>query len=111
MSYLRILQPYPRSTGSIGSGTLYLARIKGRPIKIRANDLVGPLSGMSYPAGHLFHVELSSANAVQREDLCSHSHQFPPHKRRRSAAARPHVGLYTGKNQSSARLSDTACLS
>jgi hypothetical protein len=54
-----------------GSGPFYLACIKWRPIKIRANDLVGSISGMGYPTGHLFHVELSSANAVQRKDICS----------------------------------------
>ena len=59
-----------------GPVPFYLARIKWRPIKIRANDLVSPLSGMSYPAGHLFHVELSSANAVQRKDLCSRVANF-----------------------------------
>ena len=51
------------------SGALDLTGIKWGPIKIRPNDLVGPLSGMSYPAGHLFHVELSSANAVQRKNF------------------------------------------
>jgi hypothetical protein len=59
-----------------GSGTFYPARIKWRPIKIRANDLVSPFSGMGYPAGHLFHVELSSANAVQRKDLFSRVASF-----------------------------------
>jgi hypothetical protein len=53
-----------------GSGPLDPAGIEWGALKIRANDLMRPLGSMSYPAGHLFHVELSAANAVQRKGLC-----------------------------------------
>jgi hypothetical protein len=54
-----------------GSGALNLAGIEWGAMKISANNLMRPLGSMGYPAGHLFHVELSSANAVQRKDVCS----------------------------------------
>src|SRR5882762_3072554 len=52
-----------------GSGPFDLAGIERGALKIGANDLMRPFSSVSYPAGHLFHVELSAANAVQRKDL------------------------------------------
>ena len=50
-----------------GSLPLDPASIERGAPKIGANDLMRSFGSMSYPAGHLFHVELSAANAVQRK--------------------------------------------
>ena len=50
-----------------GSGPLDPASIERRALEIGANDLMRSFGSMSYPARHLFHVELSAADAVQRK--------------------------------------------
>src|SRR4029453_2140595 len=52
-----------------GPGSLNVAGIERGALKIRANDLVRSFSSMSYPARHLFHVELSVADPIQRKDV------------------------------------------
>ena len=42
-------------------------------MQIRSDDFMRLLGGMCNPAGQLFHVELTAANAIQREDLADAS--------------------------------------
>jgi hypothetical protein len=53
----------PRSRASDLTG------IKGGSTEVFSNDVMGSLGRMSYPAGDLFHVELSSTNAVEGKNL------------------------------------------
>src|SRR5947207_11860792 len=50
-----------------GSLPLDPASIERGALKIGADDFMRSFGSMSYPAGHLFHVERSAANAVQRK--------------------------------------------
>jgi len=111
MSYLRILPILSSMGGGSSGGPVAFdlsGNIKWRPMKIRTNDLVGPLSGMSYPARAFVPrgTFLPSQNAVQRKDICFNSRQFPHHKKENvGGGSSPNFGLrHRGKNQSSARV-------
>src|SRR5262249_33546510 len=51
------------------SNTLNSACVEWRPVQISPDNVVGLLSGVSDPAGQLFHVELAVVNAVQGKHL------------------------------------------